>query len=66
MPDGKFCCVGDYSVLIPYKDLELLLQTAKNLKDYQKEVERCNKQLDALHGMYSELLIKLSELRKML
>ena len=66
MSDKKFCCVGDYSVLIPYKDLEILLQTAKNLKDYQNEVARCNKQLDALRGMYSELLIKFADLRKML
>lgn len=62
----KFCCVDNYSVLIPYRDLEKMLETANNLEHFQAQLKRTNEQLAALRLMYTEVLEKVAEMDKYL
>lgn len=61
-----FCSADNYSVLIPYKDLEALLKIARNYDNLDRKVQRIEKQLDALRGMYSDALERIAEINKYL
>ena len=65
MGDSKFCCVGDFPVLIPYQDLVRLVEVAKNIDQFSDRLSRMDDQLSALKGLYSELLEKVRELDKL-
>lgn len=66
MPDKDFCCVGDFPVLIPYKDLEKVVEVARNMERYERTVAQTKTQLAALRNQYVELLEKVREIQKML
>lgn len=66
MPKEKFCCVDNYSVLIPYRDLEKLLETANKLQYFQERLHRTDEQLLALRVMYTEVLEKIAEIDRYL
>lgn len=61
-----FCSAENFSVLIPYKDLESLLKIARNYDTLEKKVQRMEKQLDALRVMYSEALERIAEINRYL
>lgn len=61
-----FCSADNFSVLIPYKDLEALLKIAKNYDTLDKKVQRLEKQVDALRSMYLEALERIAEINKFL
>lgn len=65
MSNTKFCCVDDFPVLIPYKDLVNLIEVAKNLERIEQRLSRTDEQLGALTGLYGELLQKVRDLDKM-
>lgn len=62
----NFCCVGDYSVLIPYKDLEKMVNLARKSDELVRRYQRLEKKVDALHNLYLETLEKVSEMDKMM
>lgn len=66
MSDRDFCCVGNFPVLIPYKDLEKVVEVAKNLERYERGLSQANKQLAALRSQYLELMEKVREMDKLL
>lgn len=66
MDDEKFCGVENYSVLIPYKDLEKLLKTAQNAEKATQEVKRLEKRLSAMDERFFEIWEKLGEIDKIL
>lgn len=66
MPKEKFCCVDNYSVLIPYRDLEKLLETANKMQYFQERLHRTDEQLLALRVMYTEVLEKIAEIDRYL
>lgn len=66
MDEEKFCCVDNYSVLIPYKDLEKLLKTAQNAEKSLQEVKRMEKRMDALKGQLLDLMLKVKELEEII
>lgn len=66
MSKQDFCGVGNYSVLIPYKDLEKILETMNNLPQIQADLARTRKELDALRIMYREALQKIAEIDRYL
>ena len=66
MDNQKFCCVGDFPVLIPYRDLEKIVEVAKNMEHYDRCVSHTNNQLVKLRSQYNELLEKVRELEKMI
>ena len=61
-----FCCVDNFPIHIPYKDLENLLQLARNLDSIQLRLERTEEQLEAVRSMYTEALDKIAEIRRIL
>lgn len=61
-----FCSADNFSVLIPYKDLEALLKIARNYDTLEKKVQRIEKQLDALRVMYGEALERIAEINRYL
>lgn len=63
MPDKKQLCQPEtYSVLIPYKDLERLVNFAENQEKAWKEMETLKKRLAALQKIYMEILERLDEI----
>ena len=58
----KLCSPESYSVLIPYKDLESLVNIAQEHEKDRKEMEAIKKRVTALHGLYLEVLEKLVEI----
>ena len=66
MSNPKFCCVDDFPVLVPYRDLVKLLEVAKNMERYEKRLSRVNDQLAALQLLHSELSEKVREMDKLL
>ena len=61
-----FCCVDNFSVLIPYRDLEHLFEVANKLPQFQRDLEQTKEQLDALRRMYTEALQKIAEINRYL
>ena len=66
MARKSFGCVENFSVLIPYKDLEKLLETAYKLEEFQMRLKRKEEKQDALRVMYTEALMKIREIEKYL
>ena len=63
MADDKFCCVENYSVLIPYRDLEKLVDVANKVESIELQYARLQEQYVAIRGMFSECLEKIQEIR---
>lgn len=66
MAKDEFCCVGDFPVLIPYRDLVKVVEVAKNMERYEKCLSRTSEQLAALRLQYVELSEKVREMGKYL
>lgn len=66
MAAEKFCSVDNYSVLIPYKDLEKLVNLAQTNEEILRQVEAANERCAAMQMMYGELLEKVAEIKRML
>lgn len=64
MAKEDFCCVDNFSVLIPYKDLEKLLKSASALEQVQQRLHRTEQQVDSLRCMYTEALMKIQEIER--
>lgn len=62
MNDKKFCCVGDFPVLVPYQDLEKLLTIARKQEAWEGRLSRMDEKLSAIYGIYLEVLEKLKEI----
>ena len=63
MPEDKFCCVDNYSVLIPYRDLEKMVEVANKVELIEQQYARLQDQYAAIRGMFSECLDKIAEIR---
>lgn len=66
MRDEKFCCVGDFPVLVPYKDLEQMVAMANNQAAFEQRLSQMDERLTAIYGIYTEVLDKLREINKLL
>ena len=64
MADKEFCCVENYSVLIPYRDLEKLVDVASKVEQIELQYARIQDQYAAIRGMFSECLDKIDEIRE--
>lgn len=63
MPEEKFGCVENYSVLIPYKDLVKMVEIANKVEKIELQYSRLQEQYAAIRGMFSECLDKIAEIR---
>lgn len=64
MEDNNFGCVENYSVLIPYSDLEKMVEMAKKVEHIEEQYSRLQEQYAAIRGMFSECLEKIKEIRE--
>lgn len=64
MPEDKFCGVEHYSVLIPYRDLEKMVEVANKVELIEQQYARLQDQYAAIRGMFSECLDKIAEIRE--
>jgi len=54
------------SVIIPYKELEALLNTKHKLDDLEKKYDLMEKRYAAIQHMFSEVLLKVAEINRYL
>ena len=67
MPKEKsFCCIDNLSVIVPYRDLEKLIQVANNFDQVVDQLSRIDRRLDGLQGIQSDIIEKIGELEKIL
>lgn len=66
MKEKSFCSVDNFSVMIPYRDLQKLMEAAYNCDALQKKLDDYGRQLTSLRLMYSEALAKIAEISKFL
>lgn len=66
MKKKDFCCVDDFSVIIPYRELEKLLECANKIDHIEQLAARVNEQCTAMRNLYSEILEKVSEIDRYL
>ena len=64
MSDPKFCGVGNLSVVIPYRDLERMINLARNMDGFKDSLSDMDKRVTALRCMYTELLEKVGEIER--
>lgn len=60
----KFCCIDNFGVLIPYTDLQKLMSFANSVELFEKRLSHMDGQLQALRGLYSDVLEKVGELER--
>lgn len=65
MSKKDFCSADNISVIIPYKQLENMLNIASSLDEMKRTVSIMQKQYDAMKCMYTEALDKIQEIRRM-
>lgn len=63
MSTVEFGCVENYSVIIPYKDLEQMVNMSKELVEIRAQYARLQDQYTAIRGMFSECLDAIAEIR---
>ena len=66
MKNKSFCCVDDFSVIIPYRELEKILESANKIEHIEALIQRMDERNAALQLMYSELLQKVAEIDRYL
>lgn len=66
MAQKDFCSPENFSVLIPYKDLENLLKVASSIDEMKATLRRMDERNAALQKMYAELLEKITEINRYL
>jgi hypothetical protein len=60
------CNVQNYSVLIPYKDLEKMLQSANKIEEMVLLAKRIEERCACMQLLYSEMLEKICEMERYL
>lgn len=66
MSKQDFCSPANYSVLIPYRDLERFALMADKMDEMSKAVKRMEERNAAMNLMYSEMLEKIAEIKQLL
>jgi hypothetical protein len=60
MKDEKFCAAENISVIIPYRDIEKLVDFAHQVDEIEGQYKRLQDQFTAILGIFSECLDKIS------
>ena len=66
MKKENVCNVQNYSVLIPYKDLEKMLQSANKIAEMVLQAKRIADRCACMQLLYSEMLEKICEMERYL
>ena len=66
MKQGNFCGTENISVIIPYSELERMLQSANKIEQIEAMVRRMDQRCAAMNLLYSEILEKVREINRYL
>lgn len=66
MAKKEFCSPENYSIVIPYKDFEKMVESARKIEQIEATCKRMEERNAAMQNMYSELLQKVAELNRYL
>lgn len=66
MKKETFCCVDNFSVIIPYRELEKMLESSNKISHIETLYQRSEERMAAMQLMYSEILEKVHEINKYL
>lgn len=66
MNKQRFCGVPDFPVLIPYSELEKLLESARNYAETHNEVVRLRAEVSRLRETQIEIMAKIGEIERSL
>lgn len=58
----KFCCIDNYSVIVPYSDFVKMMEIGTIIDDMHSMFDRMCKQYDSMKMIYSEMLEKIDEI----
>ena len=59
----SFVSPEKFHVLIPYSDLEKMVNMAQEMEEMKRQFKRIEEQYAAVRGMFSECLDKIAEIR---
>lgn len=63
---SKLCDPSNLAVLIPYKDLEKIMEYAKGYQRIEQEFQKLEKRVTGLHGVYIDVLEQLNKVYDLL
>ena len=66
MKKENFCCVENFSVIIPYRELEKMLESANKISHIEALAKRMEERASAMQVLYSEMLEKIREIDRYL
>lgn len=66
MKKENFSCVDNFSVIIPYRELEKMLESANKIEHIEALAKRMDERVSAMQLMYSEMLEKIKEIDRYL
>ena len=66
MKKKDFCGAENISVIIPYAELDRLLQCANKLEEIERNLSRLDQRYAAMGLLYSEILDRVAELAGMI
>ena len=66
MKKKEFCCVDNFSVIIPYRELEKMLESSNKIEHIERLATRVEERCSAMQNMYTELLEKVAEINRYL
>lgn len=66
MVKQDFCCVGDYQIIIPYRDFEKMVQSAYKIEHIEKVCATMEQKYVAMQELYREALQKIAEINSLL
>ena len=59
-----FCCVDNYSVIIPYKVMVKFIEAANKIDEMNFQLKEMSRRYDAMQLMYREMLDKLEYINR--
>lgn len=62
MKDKKFCCIDNYSVIVPYSDFVKMMEIGTKFDEMHRMFTVLCKQYDSMKSMHSEMLQKIDEI----
>lgn len=62
MKKTEFCCTDNFSVIIPYKELEKMFESSKKIAHIETLFQRMEERMAAMQVMYSDILEKVAEI----
>ena len=66
MKKKDFCGAENISVIIPYAELDRLLQCANKLEEFEHHIRHLEQRYSAMGLLYSEILERVAELAGMI